>query len=439
MLKKAIIILAAFIIAILGIDRMPQLVTVAMLCFGSIYFMVRKIDAKMRKKIIFLFLAIFLLQVIISLFMYTQTVDTKYYGFSYKGDDYVYGYLGIIVGGLWRRGIFMDLEKELRWHNLIADRADLQNYQLYNAFMFWLFGNCAGQILLIINCFLHAIIIIPVYFICRDLNIRNSVITFTLFLFLFWPSTFYWSLFNFKEPMFLFSLLAVFSLQKELIGKPNLKNLFIFLIFLFLSYCVRRYAIIVFLAMTLYFFIFSEWKHKKITFLLFSFLFILWQISTGPHFSGLHLAMEKFPLTVFTIRRAGLLSNTGYFTNLLTFTWRTILLYFPFGVLATLFLPFLVRPLSLSHVVANVESMVWWCFLPLILNGIWISARTELKKTFPILFMFFSWLAILALTQGSMGTLVRQKAIIYYLGFIFMALAVDRVGRRIEEIAAGRF
>ena len=198
LLKLTAIILTAFIVSILAVDRMPQLIFIFGLSAGSVYFIRRNTDKEMRAKIIALFLITFLLGLSISLFMYEKTVDTKYHGFSYKGDDYAYGDFGTIVGGLWRQGIFPSRE-ELIYYNL-SGRTAIQDYQLYNALIFYLFGACAGQLLLIINCFLHAAIIIPVYSICKNLGIRSNVSNFIFALFLFWPSIFHWSLFNFKEP-----------------------------------------------------------------------------------------------------------------------------------------------------------------------------------------------------------------------------------------------
>ena len=71
--------------------------------------------------------------------------------------------------------------------------------------------------------------------------------------------------------------------------------------------------------------------------------------------------------------------------------------------------------------------------MPFLISGIWISVRTELKKTFIILVVFFYWLTLLALTQGNMGTLLRQKSIIYYAAFIFIGLAIDRTLRGMEN------
>ena len=97
-----------------------------------------------------------------------------------------------------------------------------------------------------------------------------------------------------------------------------------------------------------------------------------------------------------------------------------------------MFLPFLLRPFKLSHVVVNIESIAWWVLLPFLINGIWIAIRKEAQKTFIMLIAFFYWISVLAVSQGSMGTLLRQKAVIYYIGFIFIGLAIDRTIKAVE-------
>ena len=129
LLKYSIITTFAVMVSILGIGRMPQLVTIFALSLAGVRFFARKIDKDMRTKIIVLFMALFLLHVLLSMFMYSQTVDTKYYGFSYKGDDYMYGDFGKIVGNFWRLGVFPTRE-ELKHFNLTGESMYPHEYQL---------------------------------------------------------------------------------------------------------------------------------------------------------------------------------------------------------------------------------------------------------------------------------------------------------------------
>lgn len=428
LLKNILIAITPLIISIIFIDRMPQLITIITLGTAGIYLILRKTDKDMRAKIVFLFLTAFVLHIFLSMYMYSQTVDTKFYGFSYKGDDYSYGDFGKIVGDFWRRGIFSSLI-DLRFYSIIGQpgAVPLQYYQVYNAFVFYLFGACAGQILLIINCFFYSIIIVPVYFLCRELKIKNEIVIFIVCLFLFWPSTFYWSLFNLKEPIILLALMSFLGSAMQFQKMPYLKNVFPSLVFLFLLYFFKEAQMTYVIPFALLYFIFLlRWKYKGITMLAISLIFILRQILGEPiTFKIYHLILNA-PMAFSNIRSTAYFMNTSYFWHISTDTYPRTILYFPLGVLATLFLPFLLRPFSIVHIAANVESMLWWCLMPFLLGGIWISIREEFKKTAVMLFVFLAWLGMLALSQANMGTLIRQKAILYYIGFIFVGLGIDR-------------
>ncbi|UCD54810.1 MAG: hypothetical protein JSV93_04630, partial [Candidatus Omnitrophota bacterium] len=91
-------------------------------------------------------------------------------------------------------------------------------------------------------------------------------------------------------------------------------------------------------------------------------------------------------------------------------TWWDTVIYFPKGVFTSLFYPFLFT--KLEYTLMSIESIAWWCFLPFVFWGM-------LKRKMLLITMIFgAWLILLALTQGNMGTLLRFKSILYYLGFI---------------------
>ena len=207
-----------------------------------------------------------------------------------------------------------------------------------------------------------------------------------------------------------------------------------FLLFLFcILYQLKQYLIVIFPVALFYLFVLWKWKYKNAAILCVLLLLILGNLLFGPFLSNLHIVLHNMPQAFFGIRHSSYFTTTCYFVNLVTPTYPTTLLYFPLGLLATLFLPFLLKPITLFHVGINIESMAWWCLMPFLISGIWISVKRELKKMFIILVMLFYWLILLVLTQGNMGTLLRQKAIIYYMAFIFIGLAIDRTLRGMEN------
>ncbi|MBN1353752.1 MAG: hypothetical protein JW994_03665 [Candidatus Omnitrophica bacterium] len=435
-LKYLTIVIAAFAISVAGIGRLPQFITILTLCILGLYLIRRIIDANTRRRASILFLAVFLLQVMISIFLYAHTVDTKYYGFSYKGDDYVYGDFGVLAGKLWRKGIFPSI-KGLEYLSLIGRYSPVHPYQLYNAAIFYLFGACSGQIILILNCFFHAAIILPVFFICKELNIRSNVILFAFFLFLFWPSTFFWSLFNFKEPIYLLVDFVIFSMcikwqKDQSIGTLILLGFLSFVLFMLKPH-IKPWLAILFL------YLLFTWRlrYRHLAAIILAVIFVLRQILKKSFFADLYRSFSLLPKTFSERRYASYFTNTSYLWNLPTDTWLATIIYLPFGMLLVLFLPFLLRPFELQHVAANVESIAWWALMPFLIGGIWVSITKELRKTFLVIVMFFFWIAAMALTQSSMGTLIRQKAIIYYIGFVFIALAIDRAMDKVEDRDGG--
>ena len=435
--KYALLVVVAVAFSIFGIGRLPQSIVIITLSSGCIYFIRRKVkNEKMRMVLSALFLIGFLLHVFISLSLYDKTVDTKYYGFSYQGDDYIYGDFGAIVGNLWRKGVFLSRNKLIHF-SLIGEYAAVQAYQLYCAGIFYFFGASGGQILLILNSFFHAAIIIPAYFICKRLNIKCKVITIVLSLLLFWPSTFFWALFNFKEPVMLLALFSVFSLILRLQEKPILHDVFFMGVFSCILFSAKGHFTVLIPLIILHFFVLWRWKYKAVAALGFALIFILRQVFLKPVLSNLYVILSSLPKRLSDSRYSCFFTNTGYFCNVPSDTCLSTLLYFPFGFGAALFLPFLLRPFKLHHIAANIESIVWWLLIPFLINGIWIAVRKETRKTFIMLSTFFFWISALALTQASMGTLLRQKAIIYYIGFVFIGLAIDRTLKKVEAEGLG--
>ncbi|MFA5147273.1 MAG: hypothetical protein WC515_07855 [Candidatus Omnitrophota bacterium] len=423
MKKTMAICVSAFLFSALIGNSMPQAVTITLLAVSGVLFIRRYVDGRMVPDMTALFLAAFFVQIVLSLAMYDKTIDTKYCGFSYMGDDYVYGDFGAIVGGLWRRGIFPD-PLQLTYYNLIGENVFPQPYQIYNAVIFYLFRGNGGQVLLIINCFFHTAIILPVYFISKEFGIRRQVMLFTFLLFLFWPSTFYWSMFNFKEPLILFGMFVVFAMI-FVMKRPRLLTVLILTLLLVMLYQLKNYLLALFLAVFLYLDMSWRWRWKNVAILAVLVTLTLVQMIAHPSFFDL-VKFDCLPLTLYNARTAAYVSNTPYFMDMLTDTYITTLLYLPLGFCAVFFLPFLARPMELSHIVANVESIVWWSLLPFMVHGIWIAFSEKAKKSFVLLFIFFYWILILILTQGNMGTLLRQKSIIYYIGFIFTAISIER-------------
>ena len=428
MRKKIIIILLAIVFAVLTLDRMPQILFIIGLSAIFIYFVKKTMEKDKQALVISLFLATFLIQIFISLILYNHTVDTKFYGFSYKGDDYVYGDFGTIIGKMWREGIFPK-GRAIRYYNLIGKNVAIQEYQIYNAVMFFLFGIRAGQMLLIINCFFHSAILIPLYFIGKELKLKKNVIIFMFSLFLFWPSVFYWSLFNFKEPIMLFLMLAVFASFMKFTEKRSLPLFAFIIVGTILIYFLKELvAIALALAMVGYMVFTYKWKWRDAIILwMLTLFFMFHQITGKPVFANLYVIISSMPLTIQGIRHSTIFSNTSYMAGFYIYTYPRLIMLLPLGALMTVFYPFFTRPMSIAHIASNIELILWCGLIPFWINGIWIAATKERKKMLSVLSVFFLWFLFLTLTQSNMGTLIRQKVVFYYTSFIFAALSINNI------------
>ncbi len=287
--------------------------------------------------------------------------------FAYEGDDYSYGKFGKIAAEYWHRtGKFPFEQRVLKEDNALGEIYRTELYHYYCATIYYIFGKHGTRALLIMNAIFRTLIIFPVIAICRRLKIKRK--TFIYSLFLFWPSVFYWSLFNLKEPL---SLLAALMIFYFLICTKGLK---------------RIAGVIAFTLLFLH-------LHTVLLSAMQSPDFVD-TISVGP--AQYKAAKTKLPFYSIDPRTGHAFSTAPFYKKM-------------FYVLIH---PFVLSP-SLKFMVTNVESVMWWIAL------IWVF-RGMSNKTAIFTNAFFVILVVFALAEGSMGTLLRHKAILYYVGFILL-------------------
>lgn len=203
-------------------------------------------------------------------------------------------------------------------------------------------------------------------------------------LFLLWPSTLIWSMLNLKDSMFLFCVFMAIWQRK---------NLLLVSLFATLSVILKEGAWVLFP-------ILIGMNNYRIGIV----------VALGILAYNRETVMN-LPMGLSGTRcnpTMAMKSNTAYF-QFPTDTWLSSALFLPLGSLAALFLP-LLRPTRFIYFVATLESLAWWIMMPFVFKGLW--------KVKPLFILFLVWLFVLALSQGNMGTLLRQKALLYYLGFL---------------------
>ncbi|UCD54812.1 MAG: hypothetical protein JSV93_04640, partial [Candidatus Omnitrophota bacterium] len=117
------------------------------------------------KKIKVLHLIVFSLILGVSISLFLSKRETEYDGFAYKGDDYAYGRFGKEIAESWRTGEKMPDDSCLTrtWF-----------YFWYCGVIYYIFGAVGTYVLLVINSLLHVLILIPVYFICKELKVKPT-------------------------------------------------------------------------------------------------------------------------------------------------------------------------------------------------------------------------------------------------------------------------
>jgi hypothetical protein len=105
----------------------------------------------------------------------------------------------------------------------------------------------------------------------------------------------------------------------------------------------------------------------------------------------------------------------------------------PVGLLYLLFAPFPWQLASLRQSITLPEMILWWGSFPMLVLGLWFSARYRLRQISPIL--VFSVMLSLAYSvfQGNVGTAYRQRAQLLVFYFIFVAVGYVLMMEKREE------
>jgi hypothetical protein len=117
----------------------------------------------------------------------------------------------------------------------------------------------------------------------------------------------------------------------------------------------------------------------------------------------------------------------------------------PIGIANLLFAPFPWQLNSIRQAITLPEMLVWWSCFPMLILGLWYSARYRLRQCFPVLLFSFMLTLAYSVFQGNVGNAYRERAqlLIFYLVFVAVgwvlmkehrdliaARALVRAGRR---------
>src|SRR5206468_9409648 len=103
--------------------------------------------------------------------------------------------------------------------------------------------------------------------------------------------------------------------------------------------------------------------------------------------------------------------------------------------------PFPWQVSNLRQTITLPEMIIWWAAFPMLIMGLWFSARYRLRQISPIL-MFTVMLSLAySVFQGNVGTAYRQRAQLLVFYFLFVAVGYvlmqeKREERKRQELAA---
>lgn len=105
----------------------------------------------------------------------------------------------------------------------------------------------------------------------------------------------------------------------------------------------------------------------------------------------------------------------------------------PIGIIYLMFAPFPWEYTTLRQMITLPEMIVWWLCFPLLVLGLWYSAKHRLRQVSPII-VFTSMLTLAySLFQGNVGTAYRQRSQLLIFYFIFVAVGAVLLKERAEE------
>ncbi len=128
-------------------------------------------------------------------------------------------------------------------------------------------------------------------------------------------------------------------------------------------------------------------------------------------------------------------AKSGFAPDVNVSTTEGALTAIPVGLVYLLFAPFPWQVSNLRQTITLPEMIIWWAAFPMLIMGLWFSARYRLRQISPIL-MFTVMLSLAySVFQGNVGTAYRQRAQLLVFYFLFVAVGAVLLKEKQEERA----
>jgi len=366
-------------------------------------------------KIFFLFIAGFLIRILISVLLYFFLDVSQINSGFFIGDGENYSLNGWRISRLWELGLKVNKSNFVSAFGSFS--GTIGNYDFLNAFIYSISGYSPLS-LFFINCLAGSLHIIVIFIISNKIfNIKIALLSSAFCAFL--PSFILWSSQNLKDP--LTNLGILFSLYLFIKLRHDIKiSSILFLILTFIGlYYLRMLTVAPLALILLFYFLFLHRSNVWIKFVLIIFMVIL------SLFLFKHIFSSQFILNslqeINANRHVRAYGNLAYFPDFRISSLGSLFAYLPLGFLAVWLSPFPWQVFSLSQIFVLPEILVWYIFIPFAMKGIHLAIKDRIKDSYFIIATIFVFSLFLGVYEGNLGTLYRHKAIVIMLVYIFVS------------------
>ncbi len=377
-----------------------------------------------------LFLAAFISRIFLALLLYLALYLKT--GSGLMGDSYGYSENGFRILNLWLGGI-RDKAEIIKIMSRRSVSGTLATYDFWNAIVYFFSGKSPLTVIFI-NCLAGSLTAVVIFYIARGIG-GNKTAKIAGVLTAFWPSTFFWSIQNLKEPATVFLITSLVLVFLKLRAGFRVHLFFLMILCSILLKELRLFVLALFYAAVMPFsFLLSLWRKRRLEITIFILIFaaaaFFYLDAIKTNLIGGLLSTEineSFLKWVYKMRTYRTLNANSAFLENFNFTnpWN-FSIFIPASLIVIMFAPFPWQLGSFLQIMAVPEMLIYYVLFPSMLFGAYFIMRYKMKEGGVILSYILIITAVLSLIEGNVGTLFRHRAMLWPFYMILIALGLSR-------------
>ncbi|PIV39912.1 MAG: hypothetical protein COZ98_03060 [Candidatus Omnitrophica bacterium CG_4_8_14_3_um_filter_43_15] len=425
--KNLVFLIIAVISAALMCLPWPYIFPVFIIIFGffiGVFLSMHKQEK--LKDYIFLsgvFIMAFLTRIIAAFLLYNFVFLLN--GNGLLGDGQPYAENGYKILRMWLIGIH-DIDYISNY--LISDISNASgtvgSYDFWNAIVYY-FAGVNPMSLILINCLAGSLTAVIVFFITEQVFSKKAA-RYASVLTAFWPSLFFWSVQNLKEPISVFLIVVLIWSALQLKIQFRFYLIALFIAFSFAVKEFRSLLFFAFFAISIPLsFLLSLWKTRKAEFIFFIILvlFLIFMFFT---------VLKAYLLKILPFGSLSMLdwisemrSYRAYGGSAFLENWKftnpaDVGVFLPIALLIAWLAPFPWEISSMIQIMAMPEMLLYYILLPAMFSGWYFIMKYKMKEGGAIIAYIFVMMLIFAFIEGNVGTLFRHRSMV--LPFIFILI-----------------